>query len=121
MHHELIQVKFIIFRLVIRVKFDDHKALYILGKKFGVESDVEAEKLLRLAKSLELNVIGVAFHIGSGSKNFKIYQEGIAYSKHIFSIASNVGYNFNLVDIGGGFPGQNDNVIFEVMIIYKLI
>lgn len=94
--------------------------MYILGKKFGADPKTEAGTLLEKAKSLGLNVIGVAFHIGSGSKDFTVYREAIACAKKIFDLGSNLGFNFNLLDVGGGFPGHNDNAIFEVsMRIYR--
>lgn len=102
------------FRLVLRIKYDDPSALYSLGKKFGAEPSTEAEQLLRLAKSLKLNVIGVSFHVGSGCQNYKVYQNAIAAAKKVFNMGAELGYNFSLLDIGGGFPGQRNDIIFEV-------
>lgn len=102
-----------------RIKYDDPSALYVLGKKFGADPKTEAEILLKTAKSLNLNVIGVAFHIGSGSKDFTTYTDAIACAKKIFDLGSNLGFNFRLLDIGGGFPGNKDNSIFEVNICLK--
>lgn len=100
--------------MVLRIKYDDPSALYVLGKKFGADPNTEAKKLLNLAKSLRLNVIGVAFHIGSGSKNYTIYQNAIASAKKVFDIGSDLGFKFHILDIGGGFPGNKNDVIFEV-------
>lgn len=97
-----------------RIKYDDPSAIYILGKKFGADPETEAETLLKTAKALLLNVIGVAFHIGSGSKDFTVYQKAIASAKKVFDLGSNLGFKFRLLDIGGGFPGTKDNAIFEV-------
>lgn len=52
-------------KLVLRLQVDDSKARHQFGPKFGTPmADVPA--LLETAKSLELNVIGVCFHVGVG-------------------------------------------------------
>lgn len=70
--------------------------------------------MLIVAKSLNLNVIGVAFHIGSGCKDFTIYRDAIASARDVFDMGTDFGFDFHLLDIGGGFPGNKDSDIFEV-------
>lgn len=99
---------------MLRIRCDDPTSVFILGEKFGVESNAEAERLLSIAKSLNLNVVGVSFHIGSGSKNYKIYKNAISAARDVFDIGAKLGYNFTFLDIGGGFPGKKNHNISEV-------
>ncbi|ESO12426.1 hypothetical protein HELRODRAFT_93271 [Helobdella robusta] len=76
-----------------------------LGMKFGCHLKHVA-KLLQLAKKLELDVIGVSFHVGSGCYDSNAYLSAVKSAHEVFSVAHSEGFQFNLLDIGGGFPGQ---------------
>lgn len=101
-------------QLVLRIKCDDLDARYIFGRKFGCDPESEAPNLLIVAKSLKLNVIGVSFHIGSGSQNSSIFQEAIATARRIFNLAESMGFHMDFLDIGGGFPGEIGTSISEI-------
>ncbi len=73
--------------------------------KFGTPID-RTRDLLTLAKSLGLNVIGVSFHVGSGCFNASAYRDAVESARKVFDIGKEVGYEFNLLDVGGGFPGN---------------
>ncbi|KAF3913276.1 hypothetical protein AA313_de0210130 [Arthrobotrys entomopaga] len=83
--------------------------LYEFSKKYGATLD-ESRELLILAKKLDLNVVGVAFHIGSGQRDYTKYTAYITEARKFFTLASQVGYTFTVLDIGGGFMDD----IFEV-------
>jgi Pyridoxal-dependent decarboxylase, pyridoxal binding domain len=104
------------FSLVLRIRFDDSTAVSVFGKKFGCDPHLEAENLLKLASDLDLNVIGTSFHVGSGCRNYKIYQDAIETCAHIFEVAKRFGFSFHLLDIGGGFPGNKNTFIDRVCI-----
>ncbi|XP_065080254.1 ornithine decarboxylase-like [Ochlerotatus camptorhynchus] len=97
--------------LVLRFRHDSAKVLISLGKKFGCDAHVDGLELIRKAKDLNLNVIGVSFHVGCGSKDADCYYDAIKSAKSLFEFASSVGYRFSLIDIGGGFPGDTDKSI----------
>lgn len=59
-------------------------------------------------------MIGISFHVGSGCQDIPIYAEAIATARKLFDFAESVGYNFRLLDIGGGFPGDKDTDIAPV-------
>ncbi len=47
-----------------------------------------------------------SFHVGSGCQTPSAYQSALELSQEVFQYASHIGYNFTLLDIGGGFPGH---------------
>ncbi|XP_058462097.1 ornithine decarboxylase 2-like [Malaya genurostris] len=93
--------------LVLRFRYDSGKSYGTMGKKFGCDAESEAPGLLRLAKDLGLNVIGLSFHIGSAGDDWQSFMGAFEVARKTFDSAKNIGYNFTLLDIGGGFPGAN--------------
>lgn len=59
-------------------------------------------------------MIGISFHVGSGCMDPPVYAKAIKMARKLFDFAENFGYHFKLLDIGGGFPGDNDTDIKEV-------
>nr|XP_040235752.2 ornithine decarboxylase 1-like [Anopheles coluzzii] len=98
-------------RLVLRMRHDSLKVRCSLGKKFGCDPIAEAPELLRYAATLRMNVIGISFHVGSDCDEHKVYYEAVKIAKGLFEYAKTIGYEFSLLDMGGGFPGDNDKPI----------
>lgn len=86
--------------LVLRIRSDDPHALVKL-EKYGANMD-EVEELLRHAKTSNLRVSGVSFHVGSGSRNPDAYWKALKACREVYDIATEVGHEISLVDIGGG-------------------
>jgi ornithine decarboxylase len=102
-------------RLVLRIKTDDSSSLCKFNCKFGADLD-DVENLLRLAKNLGLNVVGISFHVGSGCRNKNQYKTAIEDCHKVYMIAQKLDIHFELIDIGGGFPGYNskeNQITFE--------
>ncbi|KAJ4922732.1 hypothetical protein JOQ06_004010 [Pogonophryne albipinna] len=100
-------------RLVLRIAVDDSDSLLKLSSKFGAGLGL-VEKLLGLAVDRDLAVIGVSFHVGSGCTGSQAFQRAIADARQVFNIASVMGVQMSLLDIGGGFSGRdNFQVKFE--------
>lgn len=59
-------------------------------------------------------MVGISFHVGSNCMEPSIFAEALEAARKLFDFAESVGYHFNLVDIGGGFPGRNNTNITEV-------
>jgi len=78
-----------------------------LGMKFGCHPK-KVPHLLRVAKELDMDVVGVSFHVGSGCYDAMAYSAAVASARAVFGLAKNEGFHFNLLDIGGGFPGQKN-------------
>ncbi|XP_055380091.1 ornithine decarboxylase 1-like [Condylostylus longicornis] len=99
--------------LVLRFRCDAKKALCPLGKKFGCDPYTEAPKLMQLAKKLNLNIVGVSFHVGSDCLDYPIYEEAIKQSRKLVDLGNSLGFNMKVVDIGGGFPGEHNSNFIE--------
>jgi ornithine decarboxylase len=85
-----------------------------LGKKFGCDPVAEGPHLIKAARALNLDVVGISFHVGSGCADYPIYYKAIGMAKDLFDYAETIGYEFNLLDIGGGFPGDKGKTIDDV-------
>jgi len=102
-------------KLVIRILADDSKSLCRLGLKFGAQlSAVPA--LLKKARELKLDVIGVSFHVGSGCFDPEAFGDAVSRAKEVFTMAKAVGYRFHLLDVGGGFE---DNTFERMAVVLK--
>ncbi|KYR00772.1 group IV decarboxylase [Tieghemostelium lacteum] len=95
--------------LVLRIAPDDSKALMRFGTKFGVHID-DCADLLEMAKEMNLKVVGVSFHVGSGCFDAVAYDSALTMVKKVFDMAKNLGMELKLVDVGGGFSGSNDEM-----------
>ncbi|KAL0132261.1 hypothetical protein PUN28_000209 [Cardiocondyla obscurior] len=94
--------------VVIRIRCDAKKTPIQLGLKFGSEPDEETVRLIRLAKDLGLNLHGFSFHVGSPCEELEAYARGIALCKQLVTVSKAIGCDkVQLIDIGGGFPGEN--------------
>lgn len=100
-------------QLVIRIRCDAVDALCPLGIKFGVLPS-DALALLSTAQILDLNVVGVSFHVGSGCREPAAFHRAIAAAKEVFDKAETLGFNPTLLDIGGGFPGNHNSSLDEL-------
>lgn len=89
-------------QLYLRIVACDPSALSQLSVKFGARMEA-AEKLLRLAKNLDLEVVGVSFHVGSGGKDPSAFMRAVRDARTVFDKATNMGFLMHTLDIGGGF------------------
>lgn len=93
--------------ILIRIATDDESAQCRLSTKFGCTVSAAVDELLPLCKSLELNVVGVAFHVGSGAKDFDSIYKAVKDSRALFDVARSLGLNMTVLDIGGGFERES--------------
>lgn len=103
-------------RLILRIKVDDSNSVCQFSAKFGADID-KASSLLSLAQNLNLNIVGVSFHVGSGCENAQAYKDAISNARYVFDIANGMGFKMTILDIGGGFPGTlNVPLTFDEMV-----
>jgi ornithine decarboxylase len=113
--HELYKIKLYHSnaKLVVRIITDDKDSICKFSCKFGADL-TEAESIIKIAKELNLNIVGVSFHVGSGCGDPKAFGQAISDARKVFDMGKKAGYEMSLLDIGGGFPGRDDDrVSFE--------
>jgi ornithine decarboxylase len=92
-------------KLVLRIVTDDSNAVCRFSMKFGADLNT-ARKLIDKAQEIDMNVIGVSFHCGSGQMTSKAFVDAITNARTIMDYGIKFGFNMNLLDLGGGFPGN---------------
>ena len=98
-------------KLILRLAVDESGSLCKFNKKFGCFID-QVDELLKISSTLKLDVIGFSFHVGSGCSSPECFYTAIQTCKQAVDIAFNLNINITTIDIGGGFPG-NDDTKFE--------
>ncbi|KAK6529072.1 hypothetical protein TWF694_004290 [Orbilia ellipsospora] len=101
-------------RLLLRIATDDSKALCRLSVKYGAPLDSTAS-LLQLAKDLGLNIVGVSFHVGSGTYDPTAYVAAVEDARRVFDEGAELGFEMKLLDVGGGYGHNNFEAIASVL------
>jgi len=94
-------------RMVLRIITDDSQSVCRFSSKFGCPL-ATCKELLALAKSLQLNVVGVSFHVGSGCKSALSFADAVTRAYRVFQEAEEIGFHLTLLDLGGGWPGTDE-------------
>ena len=93
-------------KLLLRIAVNDENSQCAFSKKFGCKMN-EVKKLLLLSKQLDLKIVGFSFHVGSGCTNPKLYYDALCDCKTSTIIATALGIQIEIIDIGGGFNQTN--------------
>lgn len=95
---------------MLRICYDAKDVLFRMGDKFGCDPEREAPALLREAKAMHLNVVGISFHVGTGCNDPDTFRDALIAVKKLISYGNReLGYRMDVVDIGGGFHGTRDS------------
>jgi ornithine decarboxylase len=100
--------------LYLRILTDDSASLCPLSLKFGASLD-STRNLLETAKALDLNVVGVAFHIGSGASDPQAFLKAVQDARYVFDQAAEFGFDMNTLDVGGGFCSETFESMASVL------
>ncbi|CAD6905070.1 unnamed protein product [Tilletia controversa] len=101
-------------KLVVRILTDDSKSVCQLGLKFGAPLS-SVPRLLEKARELGLDVVGVSFHVGSGCYDAGAFADAISRARRAFEMGAEAGYEFHLLDVGGGYAHDNFDEIATVL------
>jgi ornithine decarboxylase len=94
------------FNLLLRLTTDDRASVCRFSKKFGCPVE-DALNLLPIAQKLNLNIVGVSFHVGSGCGDAAAYATALDHARRVFEEGTRLGMPpMTIVDLGGGFPGD---------------
>lgn len=102
--------------LLLRIKGNEEYSNCKFNSKFGADLN-DVIELLKTAKKLDLNVIGISFHNGSGCQSSIAYEKSIRNCYDVFIASKNIGFNFSIIDIGGGFSSLTNFVSFDKIAI----
>jgi diaminopimelate decarboxylase len=93
-------------KVVLRIITNDADAVCRFSMKFGADMNTSF-RLIDLAMKLELNLIGISFHVGSGQMTPSAFSESIQNARILFDYAQDeYGHKMSLLDCGGGYPGS---------------
>jgi len=100
--------------LVLRIASNDSLSVMPFGYKFGASYE-DALALILACKQMNAKLVGISFHVGSGCYSPIGFVDTLRVAKKLFIEAERVGMKLSLLDIGGGFPGDNEEgkVTFE--------
>jgi ornithine decarboxylase len=101
-------------QLFLRISTDDSASLCRLSQKFGAAMEV-TDGLLKVAKQLELNIVGVAFHVGSGASDPGAFRQAVRDARSVFDKGAELGFNMHTLDCGGGFVSETFNEMAAVL------
>lgn len=101
-------------QLYLRILTDDSASLCRLSLKFGASLDSTWE-LLELAKKLNLDVVGVAFHVGSGASDPEAFLKAVQDARLVFDQGAKLGFKMHTLDVGGGFCDETFDQMAAVL------
>ncbi|PWJ22098.1 ornithine decarboxylase [Jannaschia seohaensis] len=90
-------------RVYIRVIVDNSEADWPLSRKFGCARD-KVLALLGLTRDLGLVPYGLSFHVGSQTREARMWTGTLDQVAAIWHEARDAGFDLQLLNIGGGFP-----------------
>lgn len=63
---------------------------------------------------LDLDVVGISFHVGSGCQDPPVFHRAICHARNLFDLMKEMDFKPYLLDIGGGFPGDRGTSIDKI-------
>jgi len=90
-------------QVLIRLSFPNKEAQCDLSAKFGVLPD-KSLAMLRKAKEMGYNILGLSFHVGSQMGTPAKHIEAITFASELLMKSREEGINLKVIDMGGGFP-----------------
>ncbi len=100
--------------LVVRFAADGEGSAYPLARKFGVTPE-EAPALMRAARAVSEEMLGVSFHVGSQCMRPDAFRQAM---DGVDRAIVKAGVVVDIVDIGGGFPAIYPGMTPPPMIDY---
>ncbi|MED6275164.1 hypothetical protein CHARACLAT_023732 [Characodon lateralis] len=91
-------------KLLLQLTTEAHAAETSMPFGFSLKS---CRHLLEMAKELGVQVVGAAFHIPSSCQDLQqAYTHALSDARCVFDMGLALGFNMNILDIGGGFTGS---------------
>nr|XP_039261771.1 antizyme inhibitor 2-like isoform X1 [Styela clava] len=97
-------------RLLLRISVEESEKKKMYSTKYGAAIS-DARELILMAKGLDLNVVGVYFHVGLCTIDESVhYQQAFSDAKELFDFSEKNGVSLKLLNIGGGLRSTNSNL-----------
>jgi len=90
---------------VLRILGDDSSSLCKFNAKFGVTVE-QCLPLLREAKRIGSEIVGISFHVGSGCQSADAFVGALENARRAFDLLIRFGFVPEILDLGGGWPGS---------------
>jgi ornithine decarboxylase len=98
-------------QIILRICVDDTNSKCKFNSKFGCPL-YNIPSIFERIKSLQMNLVGFSFHVGSGCSDPRSYYNAIKDCAVSYKLSKDYGFNISIIDIGGGFPGIDKNIRF---------
>lgn len=98
-------------QIILRICVDDTNSKCKFNSKFGCPL-YNISKIFERIKSLQMNLVGFSFHVGSGCSDPTSYYNAIKDCAITYKTSLDYGFAISIIDIGGGFPGVDKNIKF---------
>jgi len=98
-------------QIILRICVDDTNSKCKFNSKFGCPL-CNIPSIFERIKSLQMNLVGFSFHVGSGCSDPRSYYNAIKDCAVSYKLSKDYGFNISIIDIGGGFPGVDKNIRF---------
>nr|XP_028592185.1 antizyme inhibitor 1 [Podarcis muralis]XP_028592186.1 antizyme inhibitor 1 [Podarcis muralis]XP_028592187.1 antizyme inhibitor 1 [Podarcis muralis] len=89
-------------KLLLHIATEDINGEEEMNMKFGTTLK-NCRHLMECAKELNVQIVGVKFHVSSSCKEIQVYKHAISDARCVFDMAEEFGFTMNLLNIGGGF------------------
>ena len=91
--------------ILCRIAVSNEYSRVLLGNKFGC-SENKAGDIIKAARSLNLNLCGVSFHVGSACGNAEGFVHALQKAHETCRRISDSGLNAKIINLGGGFTAD---------------
>ncbi|KAM9098437.1 antizyme inhibitor 1 isoform X1 [Sarcophilus harrisii] len=92
-------------KLLLHIATEDISGDEESNMKFGTTLK-NCRHLLECAKELDVQIVGVKFHVSSSCKEPQVYIHALSDARCVFDMAGEFGFKMTILDIGGGFTGS---------------
>ncbi len=92
-------------QVYVRLIVNNDEADWGLSRKFGCDAEM-ALGLLDQAVALGLDPVGLSFHVGSQTREARMWAPALDLVADVWARANDAGHALTLLNIGGGFPAE---------------
>lgn len=96
-------------KLLLHIATEDINGDEEMNMKFGTTLK-NCRHLMECAKELDVQIVGVKFHVSNTCKEPQVYKHAISDARCVFDMAEEFGFTMNMLNIGGGFTDYDPDL-----------